>query len=134
VQIEDRLPAGRPLITGDDVLLQQVLVNLIMNAIDAMDDTPPALRRVVVSSVIRPGDVSVSIQDAGCGIAANLSDRVFDPFVTTKPDGLGIGLSIVKHIVDAHGGRIDVHNSAEGGAIFSFTLPCHAAAGEVATV
>jgi len=127
VQIDDRLSAGLCLVTGDDVLLQQVVVNLVMNAIDAMAETPPARRRVVVSSAIGPKAVSISVRDAGCGIAADLKGLLFDPFVTTKPDGLGIGLSIVKHSLDVHGGTVDARNSADGGAVFSFTLPCAAA-------
>jgi signal transduction histidine kinase len=134
VLIDDRLSPGRCPITGDDVLLQQVVVNLLMNAMDAMADTPPPRRRVQISSAIGPSGVSISVRDAGCGIATDLGDLLFDPFVTTKPDGLGIGLSIVRHIIDAHGGTIDARNTADGGAIFCFTLPCNAAvAAEVAS-
>jgi len=111
------------------VLLQQVVVNLVMNAIDAMADTPPARRRVVVGSSVEPQGVTISVRDSGCGIPADLDGQVFEPFVTTKPNGLGIGLSIVRNIVEAHGGAIEAHNVSDGGAIFRFTLPCTVAAG-----
>jgi signal transduction histidine kinase len=109
------------IITGDQVLLQQVLVNLVMNAMDAMAETRPARRRVTISTEVRAADVAVSVRDAGMGLPARIN-ALFRPFVTTKAHGLGIGLTITRTIVDAHGGTIDAHNNPEGGATFTVTL------------
>jgi len=98
-------------INGDQVLLQQVLVNLLMNAMDAMTETPPARRRVTVSTEVRSADVDVSVRDAGTGLPAQINGARFTPFVTTKAHGLGIGLTIAQTIVDAHRGTIDAHNN-----------------------
>ena len=104
------------------MLLQQVLVNLLMNAIDAMDDTPPARRRVTIRCDVRAGDVEISVRDTGKGLPADVMTTLFKPFVTTKSHGLGIGLTIVRTIIDAHGGTIDARNNPEGGATFTVTL------------
>jgi signal transduction histidine kinase len=109
-------------IDGDQVLLQQVLVNLVMNAIDAMADTPPGRRCVTISSHARAADIDVSVRDTGPGVPAHILDRLFTPFVTTKARGLGIGLTIVRSIVDAHGGTIVARNHPDGGATFTVTL------------
>ena len=106
------------------VLLQQVLVNLVMNAMDAMAQTPPARRRVTIRTEVRGADVAVSVRDAGTGLSAQINGTLFTPFLTTKPHGLGIGLTIARRIVDAHGGTIDAHNNPEGGATFTVTLRC----------
>ena len=109
-------------IDGDPVLLQQVFVNLVVNAVDAMADTPPPRRRVTISSVVRATDVDVSVRDTGPGLPAHMLGAPFRPFVTTKARGLGIGLTIVQTLVDAHGGNIVARNHPEGGAIFTVTL------------
>ncbi len=109
-------------ISGDHVLLQQVLVNLVMNAMDAMAETPPARRHLTIRSEVRAADVEVSVRDAGTGLPAHVDDTLFTPFVTTKSHGLGIGLTIVRTIVDAHGGTIDARNNPDGGATFTVTL------------
>ena len=110
------------IITGDEVLLQQVMVNLLMNAMDAMTETPPARRRVTISTEVRAADVDVSVRDAGTGLPAQIDGALFTPFVTTKAHGLGIGLTITQTIVDAHRGTIDARNNPEGGATFTVTL------------
>ena len=110
------------IITGDEVLLQQVMVNLLMNAMDAMAETPPARRRVTISTEVRAADVGVSVRDAGTGLPAQIDGALFTPFVTTKAHGLGIGLTITQTIVDAHRGTIDARNNPEGGATFTVTL------------
>jgi C4-dicarboxylate-specific signal transduction histidine kinase len=105
------------------VLLQQVLVNLLMNAIDAMAETPADRRRLTISTDVRGADVQVSVRDTGTGLPADLDGTLFTPFVTTKSQGLGIGLTIARSIVAAHGGTIDAHNNSEGdGATFTITL------------
>ena len=117
------LSSNSCIISGDQVLLQQVLVNLVVNAMDAMAETPPARRRVTISTEVRGADVEVSVRDTGTGLPAEISGTLFTPFVTTKAHGLGIGLTITRMIVDAHDGKIDAHNNPEGGARFTVTLP-----------
>jgi signal transduction histidine kinase len=109
-------------VSGDPVLLQQVLVNLMMNAIDAMAETPKARRRLTISTAVRVADVELSVRDAGAGLPPQLDGTLFTPFVTTKPHGLGIGLTIARTIVDAHGGTISARNNPEGGATLAITL------------
>ncbi len=111
------------LIRGDQVLLQQVLVNLMMNGMDAMAATPAPDRRLTIRSEVGPAEVEVSVRDNGTGVPADVIDKLFSPFMTTKSLGLGIGLTIVRKILDAHGGTIAAHNNAEGGATFVVTLP-----------
>jgi signal transduction histidine kinase len=111
------------IVNGDQVLLQQVLVNLVMNAMEAMTETPPERRRVTIATEIRGADVDVSVRDAGSGLPAQINGARFTPFVTTKAHGLGIGLTITQTIVDAHRGTIDARNNPEGGATFTVTLP-----------
>ena len=108
---------------GDPVLLEQVLVNLMMNAMDAMAEMPPSRRHLTIGSDVRATDVEVSVRDTGTGLPAPVNGTLFTPFVTTKSHGLGIGLTVVRTIVDAHGGTIDSRNNPDGGAIFSVTLP-----------
>ncbi len=109
---------------GDRVQLQQVLLNLMVNAMDAMKDSSGGIRRLVVRTA-PSGDraVEVSIRDSGVGLPADLSERVFEPLFTTKPQGLGLGLAICRSIIQAHGGRIGSRNNDDRGATFWFTLP-----------
>jgi signal transduction histidine kinase len=116
------LPASPCVISGDYVLLQQVLMNLVMNAMDAMAGIPPARRRLTITSLVKAADVEISVRDAGTGLPPHVRDTLFTPFVTMKSDGLGIGLTIVRTIVGAHGGTIAAHNNPEGGATFTVTL------------
>ena len=116
------LSSSRCVIDGDPVLLQQVLVNLMMNAMDAMAGTPPARRRLTITTAVRAGDVELSVHDAGTGLPPQIDGTLFTPFVTTKPQGLGVGLTIVRTIVDAHGGTIDARNNPEGGATLTIAL------------
>jgi two-component system sensor kinase FixL len=87
-----------------------------------MAKTPPARRRVTISTEARGGAVDLSVRDAGTGLPAQIDGTLFTPFVTTKPQGLGIGLTITRTIVEMHGGTIDAHNNPEGGATFTVTL------------
>jgi signal transduction histidine kinase len=109
---------------GDRVQLQQVIINLVVNAIQAMarvDDRP----RILSIRSHRSGDdeAVVEVQDSGSGIAGEHAQRIFDAFFTTKPNGMGVGLSICRSIIEAHGGGISAINDVEPGAIFRFTLP-----------
>ena len=112
-----------PTVLGDRVQLQQVLLNLILNACDAMSATPPAGRTLIVATSSGQAGAEVSISDRGNGIAPGTQDLLFDAFVTTKPQGLGLGLSICRSIIAAHGGRLWAENNPDRGATFHFTLP-----------
>jgi len=116
-------------IDGDQVLLEQVLVNLVKNAMDAMAETPPARRQITIRSAVRAADVEVSVCDTGTGLPADIMRTLFTPFVTTKSHGLGIGLTIAQRIVEAHAGTIAAHGNVDGGATFTVTLPRSATAG-----
>jgi signal transduction histidine kinase len=124
VSLETRLTGSLELIKGDRTQLQQVIVNLIMNATEAMDTFPTSARILrVVSEFDEKGDVFTSIEDTGPGIETGLLERIFDPMFTTKPAGLGLGLSICQSIIDGHGGRLWVVPNPIGGSIFRFSLP-----------
>jgi two-component system sensor kinase FixL len=104
------------------VQIQQVLLNLIRNGIDAMEDQPR--RELVISSdLTEEGTARVSVADSGGGIADDVLEKLFQPFMTTKPQGMGVGLSISRSIIEAHGGRIWAEANPRGGTIFRFTLP-----------
>ena len=129
-EIETSLAKDLPLIEGDPVQIQQVLVNLVSNAFDAMRQTPPGQRKVKIRTAANgSGEVRLSVRDHGAGIRAEVHDRLFDQFFTTKEHGLGMGLAIVRSIVEAHGGKIGAENVANGGARFYFTLPVAKPAG-----
>ena len=110
------------IIEGDQVFLEQVLVNLVRNAIDALEETPPTQRRLTIRSQLTPTGVEISVSDNGSGLAANIVGDLFTPFVTTKAQGLGIGLTIALRIAEAHGGKITASGNAEGGATFTVAL------------
>jgi signal transduction histidine kinase len=115
-------------VKGDRIQLQQVLLNLIVNAIDAMSGMPSAERRIVVSTARDGNSADLSVSDAGPGIPSEKLKKVFEPFFTTKSEGMGMGLSIARSIVEAHGGQLSAKNRAGGGAVFSVMLPLAAAA------
>lgn len=124
VKLRVRLPEQLPPVRGDRVHLQQVLLNLIVNGMDALNGASPENRRVTVSArVDAPRAVEVSVSDTGHGIATEKLTHVFDPFYTTKKDGMGMGLPISRTIVESHGGRLWVENNNNTGATFRFTLP-----------
>ena len=103
--------------------LQQVLLNLIVNAIEAVHGSPAERRRVTISTTERPpGSVEVSVSDGGPGISVEKLPRIFEPFFTTKPEGMGLGLSITRSIVHAHRGSIWAESDTNG-ATFRFILP-----------
>ena len=123
-EVQTSLANGLPLIEGDPLQIQQVLINLVGNAIDAMRETPVSNRKVeVVTERNGDSDIRVSVRDYGVGIPVEVQERLFEQFFTTKEEGLGMGLAIVKSIIEAHGGKIAAENVAGGGARFYFTLP-----------
>ena len=124
------LAVGDQSVMGDRVQLQQVMVNLILNAVDAMKAVTDRARVLSVSSALtEAGSVLIAIEDSGPGLDPSIAQRVFEPFVTTKPDGLGMGLSICRSIIDAHGGRLWVSPGAAHGTVFRFMLPSAAPPG-----
>lgn len=115
-------PALSP-VDGDRVQLQQVLLNLLLNAMDAVNGSPPTERQVAVRARLAGAMVEVTVSDTGHGIPADQLLRVFEPFFTSKPNGLGMGLAISRGIIEAHGGRLWAENNADAGATFTFSLP-----------
>jgi PAS domain S-box-containing protein len=124
VSVQTQLTEGLPLIQADRVQLQQVIINLIINAIEAMSGVGNRSRPLLISTGQEAsGGVLVSVQDSGAGLDAEGPDRLFDAFYTTKPDGMGMGLSICRSIIEAHGGRIWASRNVGPGATFQFTVP-----------
>jgi two-component system sensor kinase FixL len=126
-ELSTSLDPDLPAVDGDPVQLQQVLLNLVINAFDAMHDTPVTHRKVVIATERNvDGAIRTSVRDYGVGISEEARERLFDHFFTTKRDGLGMGLAIVRSIVESHGGTVTGENSQGAGAKFSFTLPASA--------
>jgi C4-dicarboxylate-specific signal transduction histidine kinase len=118
------LLARQPLqVEGDAVQLQQVLLNLLLNALDASTEQPAARRRVFVRTQASGGLAEATVRDRGCGVPAEVRARLFEPFYTTKPTGLGMGLAISRSIAVSHGGRILMEPAEEVGAVFRLILP-----------
>jgi signal transduction histidine kinase len=124
VTLRTKLAPRLPRIHGDRVQLQQVMLNLVVNAIQAMSGVGDNKRDLQISTEIaEPDGVLVGVRDTGPGLSPESLPRLFEPFYTTKPDGMGIGLSICRSIVEAHGGRLLATRCAPQGALFEFTLP-----------
>ncbi len=117
------LQAGLPYVSIDKVQIQQVVLNLVRNGVEALQGESQRHLYIATSLDSRSQTVVTSITDSGPGVSSEVLEKLFQPFVTTKQNGLGIGLSICKTIVDAHGGHISADNISEGGAIFRFSLP-----------
>lgn len=129
VSLKTELEPGLAKVSADRVQLQQVVLNLALNAMDAMRDQLAKKRVLTIRSrSANAREVEVSVADSGNGIPADSIDRIFDPFVTTKAGGMGLGLAISRTIIEAHGGRIQAENAAGGGAVIRFTLPIAAVA------
>jgi PAS domain S-box-containing protein len=123
VTVTTRLDPSLPSVAADRVQLQQVLLNLIVNACDAMSDNAPTDRHIWIATGNEGAAVRVSVSDCGAGISRHPVDSVFEPFITSKAHGLGLGLSICRSIVDGHGGRMWASNNEDRGATFTFLLP-----------
>jgi hypothetical protein len=126
VVVQTELVEGVPLVHGDRVELQQVILNLILNAVEAISELSEGSRELLITTGnAESGDVLVAVRDSGPGLAPAAIEDLFKAFHTTKPNGLGLGLSICRSIVEAHGGRLWASANAPGGAVFQFTLPAH---------
>jgi signal transduction histidine kinase len=117
------LASDLPLVAGDRVQLQQVILNLVMNAIEALVDVDADARELLVSAAADERKVTVSVRDTGSGMPAEMRDRIFEAFYTTKPKGMGMGLAITRSIIEAHGGTVYAAPNFPHGAVFGFTLP-----------
>jgi C4-dicarboxylate-specific signal transduction histidine kinase len=127
VSLRTDLSSDLPRVTGDPVQLQQVLINLIMNAIEATSSSTDGRRREILIRSARNRDgVLVQVQDSGPGIEPALVNRIFEPFFTTKAKGIGMGLSISYSIIESHGGQLSLESASQG-ALFQFTLPANGA-------
>jgi two-component system sensor kinase FixL len=121
-KVEAELTPGLPMVKVNPVLIQQVLLNIIVNAFDAMSDTVEEQRRVIIRSELT-GFVKVSVRDFGRGLPSGGANRIFDHFFSTKPKGLGMGLAIARSIIISHGGELGADNAEGGGALVYFSLP-----------
>jgi signal transduction histidine kinase len=111
-------------VRADEIHLQQVILNLALNGLDAMQDCDPSTAKLTIrSALIEKAQAEVSVADSGVGVPSNLLSTVFETFFTTKQHGTGLGLSIARTIIEAYGGKIWAENRTEGGAVFRFTLP-----------
>jgi PAS domain S-box-containing protein len=126
ISVHTELAEGLPLIEGDRVQLQQVVLNLIVNAVQAMGAVADGTRALFITTAqAKPQEVVVAVKDSGPGLAADNLERILDPFYSTKPGGLGMGLSICRSIIEAHEGRLWVTANVPRGATFQFTVPSH---------
>ena len=129
VSIQTELAKDLPQVMGDRVQMQQVLMNLMTNSIDAMKDLD-GTRELIISSQAEDGQLMISVSDTGVGLPPKQADQIFDAFFTTKPQGTGMGLRISRSIVESHGGRLWAADNSPRGASFHLTLPIKAEAGE----
>jgi C4-dicarboxylate-specific signal transduction histidine kinase len=124
IDVDLDLMQNAPRLVGDPIQLQQVILNIVMNAMDAMTATPAGRRRIAIRTAIdQTGCIAVSIRDRGTGIKPVDQGRLFEPFYTTKSQGLGLGLALCSSIVGAHGGKLTLANHQDGGAVAAFALP-----------
>lgn len=127
IQFHVRLEDGLPQVKADRIEMEQVMLNLLQNAIDAMNDAQSPMRGVIISTTRVDNTIEVMVRDHGSGLSADIEARLFETFFTTKPQGLGLGLSICRTIVEAHGGRLWASNEESGGVSMRFSLPVFAA-------
>jgi signal transduction histidine kinase len=128
--VETELAAGLPRVMADRVQLQQVLMNLIINSIEAMRDVAGPRELSIKSQNAEGAHLMVSVSDTGVGLPQKQADQIFNPFFTTKGDGTGMGLRISRSIIESHGGRLWAADNPQRGASFYFTLPTKAEGAE----
>jgi C4-dicarboxylate-specific signal transduction histidine kinase len=127
ISVQMQLAESLPAVKGDRVQLQQVILNLLINAVEAMSGMSEGSRELLISTRETESEgVLVAVRDSGPGLAPESIDQLFESFYTTKPDGLGMGLSICHSIIEAHQGRLWATANVPRGAVFQFTLPAHA--------
>ena len=135
VMVRTELADGLPNVTGDRVQLQQVVLNLLRNALDAMNTVDDRPRDLLIRTEREEGDwVRLSVRDAGVGFDLQTTDKLFDPFYSTKNDGMGVGLSVSRSIIEHHQGRLGAALNDGPGATFSFSVPCRARTTSLATI
>lgn len=127
MQLVTALAPQLPQVDADAVMIEQVVVNLVRNGMDAMQDAPADRRVVRISTALESGHIMVRVADHGAGIAPETAERLFQPFYTTKPEGMGMGLNICRSIAELHHGRLGFEPNPEGGTIFLLTLPVESA-------
>jgi signal transduction histidine kinase len=120
--LQTNLGLDLPRVSGDRVQLQQVVINLVMNGIEAMRSLVDRPRALLIKSAANHNEVLIQVQDSGAGLNPQQAEHIFEPFFTTKPEGIGMGLSISRSIVESHGGRLWAESGSKG-ALFQFTLP-----------
>jgi signal transduction histidine kinase len=123
IPVRAELNVDLPKVMADPVQVQQVVMNLIMNSIDAMKDVDQTREIAIQSRLAEDQQLMISISDTGVGLPPQQKDKIFDAFFTTKPHGIGMGLRISRSIVESHGGRLWAAENSPHGATFSFTLP-----------
>ena len=124
VSVQTKFVESLPLVQGDRVELQQVILNLILNAVEAMSEMGEEPRELLITTGSNGSEeVLVAVRDSGPGLAPAAFEQLFEAFYTTKPNGLGLGLSICRSIIEAHSGRLWASGNAPRGAVFQFTLP-----------
>jgi signal transduction histidine kinase len=124
VSVEIELEPHLPVTLGDRIQLPQVILNLMLNGIESMSEVTTRPRRLMIRSMTREEDeICVSIEDCGIGVSAENLPRLFEPFFTTRSQGIGMGLVISRSIVEAHGGRLWAESTVNQGSVFQFTLP-----------
>jgi signal transduction histidine kinase len=126
VSLRMELAPTLPMVLADRVQLQQVMINLVMNGIEAMRSVTDRTRELLIGSLQETQGVLVSVSDCGVGISTEIADRLFDAFFTTKSGGMGMGLAICRSIMETHGGRLWATDDVPYGATFQFTLPVNA--------
>lgn len=126
ILLRTELASDLPLLTGDRVQVQQVILNLIMNAIEALTEVDAETRELLVSAAADESKITVSVRDSGIGVPLATLDTIFDAFYTTKPNGMGMGLAISRSIIEAHGGTVYAAPNFPHGTVFGFTLPLDA--------
>jgi two-component system sensor histidine kinase DctS len=117
------LPDGGAFVRGDEIMLQQVIVNLMRNALDAMRSDPPGQPLLALQLYVHPAEVELQVRDNGCGLGDDAAAKLFVPFASRKPNGMGVGLSICRSFVELHQGRLWYSRNADRGATFHLGLP-----------